>query len=114
MPQLRHADSSALLAEAADPLDLVLIAATVGMDRVLFDDVGPDFDAAAALAAVQERAAAAAAPDTTGLDDDVTERVAAQATELAARTARLEGPVAEAVDAALDAGPDVQPIVVDG
>lgn len=101
MPQLRYAETSALIAEADDPLDLVVVARQVGLDRVLFDDVGPTFDPAAAVAAAQERLEAAAAR---GAD----ERKAADDLR-----ARLEGPVAEAVVALMEAeNPDPVPIVV--
>lgn len=54
MPQLRHPDTSALIAESDDPLSLVLIARELGVDRVLLDGVGAGFDPAAALVAVGE------------------------------------------------------------
>lgn len=67
MPQLRHAETSALIAEAADPLDLVAVAREVGLERVVFDDVGEAFDVAAAI----DRLANIASP--TNLDENATQ-----------------------------------------
>ena len=101
MPQLRHAETSALLAESADPIDLVVVARSVGLDRVVFDDVGPSFDPAAAVAA------AAARQETAG-DLGTDKREVADE-----HRAHLEGPVAEAVIALIDAeDPDPVPVVV--
>lgn len=101
MPQLRHAETSALLAEADDPLDLALVADSIGLDRVVFDDVGLAFDPVAAVAAARAREDAAA-------DLGADERQVAEE-----HRAHLEGPVAEAVVALIDAeDPDPVPVVV--
>lgn len=54
MAQLRHAETSALIAESSDPLDLVAIAREVGLDRVIFDGVGAAFDIDAAIEQLEQ------------------------------------------------------------
>lgn len=98
MPQLRHAETSALLAESSDPLDLAIVAEAVGLDRVIFDDVGPAFNIDAAIAAARDRAAAQEEAAGTGGGEE--------------RVAELEGPVAEAVAQALEVPADPEPVYV--
>lgn len=101
MPQLRAADTSTLLAEAPDVLDLLAIAREIGFDRVIFDDVVPGFDpqkAIADLVAREER-------------DDIT---AKQQSIVQDHANNLQGAVAESIAQILDDGVlDPEPVVVD-
>lgn len=88
MPQLRHAATSALVAEADDPIALVVVADAVGINRVVFDDVGPGFNVTVAIDTAADRARA----------DDAQ----------AAWDKRLRGEIAAEVDMALEAvGPEM-------
>lgn len=93
MAQLRHAETSALLAEG-DPRDLVAIADEIGPALVVFDDVGGGFDPDAVRQATAEQ-----------LD-------AAPTSALQQHLEQLAGPVAQAVDAALAVAGDPTPVEV--
>lgn len=99
MAQLRHAETSALLAEG-HPRDLVIVADAIGFDRVVFDDVGPDFDPAAVRDAI--------ARDVEVFDESPGPRSAA----LRAHHDDLAGPVAEAVAGLLEADQGTRPVEV--
>jgi hypothetical protein len=96
MPQLRHAETSALLAESSDALDIVVVARSIGLNKVIFDDVGSGFDINTATDAAADRARLDA--ESAAWDATLREEIAG----------RVNGTL-ERVDTD---GPDVTPIAI--
>lgn len=98
MAQLRDAQTSEILAEGS-PLEVALIAQTLGRREVLFDDVGQGFDPDAVIAAHEEHLAAL---NSVAANDELDEDDRARASEAAAAEAALEAAAEAAAPEAQD------------
>lgn len=96
MPHLRHHQTSALLLTIPDANEAAVVAVAVGLDRVVLDDVGLLFDAAAVVASAE-----AALEQMEG----------DERTRLTGRLAELRGPVAASVVALLESD-DPDPVAI--